>query len=66
MVKVNIIPVVDVAAILHVDPQKIKSGILNGTMPIGAVLSEGKRDRTIIIEDRLVAWLTAQDLKGRQ
>lgn len=63
MFEVKIVPVDEVAALLHVDPMKVKSGILNGTMPIGAVFTSGGRDRTVIIEERLIAWLTAADLK---
>ena len=36
---------------------KVKSGILNGTMPIGTVVNEGKNDRTIIIKARFDKWM---------
>lgn len=60
---IDIIPVEDVAIALNTRPQKIKSGILNGTMPIGAVLNEGGRDRVVIIRARWEAWAQAKDLQ---
>ena len=62
MKRAEVIEVKEVAEILGTSPMKVKSGILNGTMPIGAVLSEGGRDRTIIIRARWEAWITAKDL----
>lgn len=53
----------EVAKELQTNPMKIKSGILNGTLPIGTVL-HGKRDRIIIPVERWEAWKTAQDLKA--
>lgn len=60
---VDIISVEDVATALQTAPMKIKSAILNGTMPIGAVLNEGGRDRVIIIRARWEAWAGAKDLQ---
>ena len=56
----------EVAALLHTTAPKIKTGILNGTLPIGFVAEGGEKgvDRTIIVEERLAAWLNAEDLKG--
>lgn len=62
MKKPEVIDVKEVAEILGTSPMKVKSGILNGTMPIGTVLSEGGRDRTIIIRARWEAWVSAKDL----
>lgn len=62
MKKTEVIDVKEVAESLGTSPMKIKSGILNGTMPIGAVLSEGGRDRTIIIRARWEAWVNGKDL----
>ena len=58
----EIMDVKEIAEILGTSPMKVKSGILNGTMPIGTVLSEGGRDRTIIIRARWEAWINAKDL----
>ncbi len=52
----------DVAKMFHTTQQKIKGAILNGTLPIGFV-AEGDVDRIFIIDTRLEAYLTAQDLK---
>lgn len=40
--------------------------ILNGTFPVGLAIEGGPggNNRTIIVKERLIAWLTAQDLKG--
>ena len=55
----------EVAKLLKTTAPKIKAGILNGTLPIGFV-AEGDSDRTIIVEERLRAWLNAEDLKGHR
>lgn len=57
-----LIDVKEIADFLGTSPMKIKSGILNGTMPIGTVLTEGGRDRTIIIRARWEAWINGKDL----
>ena len=57
-----LIDVKEIADFLGTSPMKIKSGILNGTMPIGTVLAEGGRDRTIIIRARWEAWINGKDL----
>ena len=64
--KVKIIPAKVVAALLNTSPPKIHAAILNGTMPVGLAVDGGGEDknRTIIIESRLIAWLNAEDLKG--
>lgn len=62
MKKAEVIDVKEVADFLGTSPMKVKSGILNGTMPIGTVLSEGGRDRTIIIRARWEAWVSGKDL----
>ena len=62
MKKADLIDVKEIAEMLGTSPMKVKSGILNGTMPIGTVLSEGGRDRTIIIRARWEAWVNAKDL----
>ena len=54
----------EVARALRTSPMKIKSAILNGTMPIGAVMTEGGRDRVVIIRARWEAWATGKDLGG--
>lgn len=54
-----------IAKELGTSRMKIKSGILNGTLPIGTVLTEGKHDRVIIIEDRWEAWKTGKDLRRK-
>lgn len=53
-----IVPVEDVARFLHTDPAKVKSGIKNGTMPIGTVLqSDGStKERIIILRERWELW----------
>ena len=55
----------EVAAFLHTDVKKVKSGIKNGTMPIGTVLQQdgSTRERIVILRDRWEAWKDAQDLK---
>lgn len=59
-----IVPAEVIASALQTTPAKIKSGILNGTLPIGSVMNEGGRDRVVIIEERVIAWAKAMDLKG--
>ena len=56
----------EVAKVLRTTAPKVKAMILNGTMPVGGVAEggEGEVDRVIIIEERLRAWLNAEDLKG--
>lgn len=54
---IEMVPAAEVAKILGTDPTKIKTGILNGTLPIGCVLNSGGRDRVIIPRPRLEAWL---------
>ncbi len=54
----------EVAKALRTSPMKIKSAILNKTMPIGAVLTDGGRDRVVIIRARWEAWATGKDLGG--
>lgn len=61
--KVTIVKAEEVATLFHTTVPKIKAAILNGTLPIGFV-AEGPVDRIIIIEERLIAWLEAMDLKG--
>lgn len=58
----------DVADMLHTTHKKINAAILNGTFPVGLATEggSGEHARTIIIKARLIAWLTAQDLKGGQ
>lgn len=63
--KVTIVKAEEAAALFHTTVPKIKAAILNGTLPIGFV-AEGSVDRIIIIEERLIAWLEAMDLKGER
>jgi hypothetical protein len=60
---VDIVSAEEDAGVLGTNKTKIKSAILNGTMPIGAVLNEGGRDRVIIIRARWEAWIGARDLR---
>jgi len=57
---VELMTVKEVADILKTAPMKIKSGILNGTMPIGTVINEGKNDRVIIIKTRFEKWMNGE------
>jgi ribosomal protein L21 len=57
---VELMTVKEVADILKTAPMKIKSGILNGTMPIGTVINEGKNDRVIIIKTRFEKWIRGE------
>ena len=61
---IDLVTTEEVARALGTSPMKIKSAILNGTMPIGAVLTEGGRDRVVIIKARWEAWATGKDLGG--
>lgn len=47
----------EVAKILGINTMKVKSAILNGTMPVGAVCNEGKNDRVVIIKTRFEKWM---------
>lgn len=51
---VETIPVEEIAKAMRTHPNKIKSGILNHTMPIGAVLRDehSTKDRVIIFKAR--------------
>jgi len=51
---VETVPVEDVAKAMHTNPMKIKSAILNHTMPIGAVMRDehSTKDRIIIFKTR--------------
>lgn len=64
--EVEFVPAADVADMMHTTQMKIHAAILNGTFPVGLAIEGGKgeRARTIIIKERLIAWLTARDLKG--
>ena len=62
MFEVDIIKAEDVARIFKTTAPKIKAAILNGTLPIGFV-ADGNKDRIIIVKQRLMAWLNADDLK---
>ena len=57
--QVETVTVQEVADALGVAPMKIKNAILNGTMPIGAVMRDphSTRDRTIIIKKRYEKWI---------
>ena len=57
--KVSTMSAQEVARELGTDPMKIKSAILNGTMPIGLVAKAdtSTKDRTIIIRRRYELWL---------
>ena len=61
--QVDILKATEVAKIFQTTAPKIKAAILNGTLPVGFV-ADGSVDRTIIIKQRLEAWLNADDLKG--
>jgi len=62
--KIEKMTIHEVAAILGTSPMKIKSGILNGTMPIGTVLRDpdSTKDRIIILRPRFEAWIAGKDL----
>lgn len=61
---IDLVTVEEVARALRTSPMKVKSAILNKTMPIGAVLTDGGRDRVVIIKARWEAWATGKDLGG--
>jgi hypothetical protein len=64
---IEMIPAQDIAKILHTTHGKVLSGILNGTLPIGAVVQEnGGRRRGLIPKARWEAWITAQDLSTKE
>ena len=50
----------EVAEILGISTMKVKSGILNGTMPIGTVVNEGKNDRIVVIRKRFDMWMNGE------
>ena len=62
MFEVTIMKAGEVADIFHTTAPKIKAAILNGTLPIGFVADDEKRDRIIIVKKRLEAWINAKDL----
>lgn len=64
--EVEFVAAEDVADLLHTTQRKVHAAVLNGTFPVGIAVEGGKgeRARTIIVKERLIAWLTAQDLKG--
>ncbi|MEL7608535.1 MAG: hypothetical protein AAGU74_03445 [Bacillota bacterium] len=61
-IRVKTVPVIVLAKMIGVDPNKIKSAIKNGTMPVGCVCqSDGSsRERTVIIKTRLERWLAGE------
>lgn len=61
-IQVETVPVTVLAKMLRVDPNKIKSAIKNGTMPVGCVCkADGStKERTIIIKTRLERWLAGE------
>lgn len=62
--EIKTLEVKEIAKALGTSPMKIKSAILNGTMPVGAVFNDGGRDRVVILQSRWEAWAEAMDLKG--
>ena len=52
----------EVATILHTTPAKVRSAILNGTMPVGMVGQEDseKHLRTIIVRKRFEKWMDGE------
>lgn len=62
MFEVDLMKADEVARLFHTTPQKIKAAILNHTLPIGFV-ADGTQDRIIIIKQRLLAYINADDLK---
>ena len=50
---------------LNVGPQKIRTGIISGSLPIGSAIYEEKRDcySFIIPRKRFDAWESGEDLK---
>lgn len=61
-IRVETVPVTEVAKMLGIAPMKVKSAIKNGTMPIGAVCKDDNstKERTIIIKTRLQRWLDGE------
>ncbi len=59
---VETMTVQEVAALLGTAPMKVKSAILNGTMPIGMVARDehSTHDRTIIIKTRWEKWIAGE------
>lgn len=52
----------EAASLLGTTEPVLKSAILNGTCPIGAVGSGRSNDRIIIVKKRFEAWINADDL----
>lgn len=52
----------EVAAILGTTPDKVRSAILNGTMPVGMVGQgdHSTHNRTIIVRKRFEKWLEGE------
>lgn len=52
----------EVAAILKTTPDKVRSAILNGTMPIGMVGQgdHSSHNRTIIVRRRFEKWMEGE------
>ncbi len=65
---VETVPVIEVAKLLHTSPEKVSAAIANGTFPVGlAVLGNptlNTKTTTIILRNRLEAYLQAKDLGG--
>lgn len=64
--KVETIPLADVAKILGTSAPRVKAAILNGTLPIGAVFEKsrpGEVDRVTVVKNRFEAWLMGLDLR---
>lgn len=60
-VKIEFIPIVEVAEMFGTTAPKIKAGILNGTLPIGTVMREGDgKDVTRIPKKRLMKWVNGE------
>lgn len=60
--RVETLPVKEVAGALGIAPMKVKSAILNGTMPIGAVArgENSSKDRIVIIAERYRKWIAGE------
>lgn len=61
-IRVETIPATVLAKMLGVDPNKIKSAIKNGTMPVGCVCqADGStKEHIVIIKTRLERWLAGE------
>ena len=61
-IRVDTVPIPIVAKMLGIDPNKIKSAIKNGTMPVGCVCQAdgSSKERTVIIKTRLEKWLEGE------